>query len=303
MRCLPRTVLLSILLLVLGVDTALSMELVDQAGRTVIIPDRPQRVISLAPNLTEIIFDLGRGSLLVGVTRFSNFPVEAAALPKVGSYIQPDLEKIVSLEPDLCLAIKEGNPQHLVEKLAGLGIPVYVVDPHNLEEIMLTVRDIGMILGADGTAATMVDKARARIGEITARVNAQPGTPSVFFQIDTAPIISAGSNTFIGELIVLAGGINLAAGGNAYPRYSWEDLLRLQPEVVVMTSMAGGLSPGELIAMWRNWPQVPAVRNNRVHVVRADLFNRATLRLVEGLAELADLIHPAADAGIENQGN
>ncbi|MBW2465853.1 MAG: ABC transporter substrate-binding protein, partial [Deltaproteobacteria bacterium] len=111
----------------------------DQLGRTFSVPDNPQRVITLAPSITEIIFDLRQEKRLVGATQFSTYPPEAEALPRVGSYVRLDIEKIVSLRPDLCLAIKDGNPKHIVEKIISLGIPVYVINPRNLQQIMDTI--------------------------------------------------------------------------------------------------------------------------------------------------------------------
>ena len=124
----------------------------------------------------------------------------------------------------------------------------------------------------------------------------------VFFQIDAAPIVSAGRNTFIDELITLAGGVNLAArdGAEGYPKFSWEDILRFQPEVVLVAAMAGGYSEAELKRGWQAWPQLPAVKSKRLHVLSADLVDRPTPRLIDGLEAFAALIHPelfGANAG------
>ena len=114
-----------------------------------------------------------------------------------------------------------------------------------------------------------------------------------FFQIDAAPIISAGSETFIDHLISRAGGINLAAGDTPYPRYSWEDILRMQPDIVIIASMAGGYSEDELKKSWRRWHQIPAVKNDKLFVVDAALFDRPTARLIDGLEILVDILHPS----------
>ena len=116
--------------------------------------------------------------------------------------------------------------------------------------------------------------------------------PRVFFQIDAEPLFSAGNNTFIHELIELAGGINIAAGEDSYPRYSWEDILVLQPEIVLISSMAGGLSPEYLIKSWKRWNQLSAVNKDQVYVVDAELFDRPTPRLLDGLELVAAIIHP-----------
>lgn len=261
---------------------------VDQAGRQVTLASSPQRIISLMPSVTEIFFDLGAGERLKGVTMYSNEPPAAAQLPKVGSYVHLDLEKIISLEPDLCLAVRDGNPIHIINKITALGIPVFTVDPRNLEEIMESIEMLGRVLEAEDKAKKITLAMKKRIA--AAEKNVPEGRrPAVFFQIDAAPIISAGSNTFIDQLISRAGGVNLAAGPTPYPRYSWEDILLMQPEIVLIASMAGGHSPEDLKAGWMKWTRIPAVKNKKLYVVDAGLFDRPTARLIDGLEILVEI--------------
>jgi len=287
-----RTFLLSVMLLLFSVGGVAARELVDQAGRPVHVPEPVTRIIALAPSITEIVYELGREKLLVGATQYSNTPVAARALPRVGSYIRLDVERIVALNPDLCLGIRDGNPIHTVEKIEALGIPVYVIDPKKLEDIIDVVRRLGDLLDAQAASDKLIHTMRARIDRVAETVATAKSRPGVFFQIDAAPIITIGSNTFINELITLAGGRNLAAGPQDYPRYNWEEILMLQPEVAIVASMAGGHSPDELLSGWRRWPQIPAVQNNRIHVVDANLIDRPTPRLVDGLELFARIIHP-----------
>ncbi|OGQ95710.1 MAG: cobalamin-binding protein [Deltaproteobacteria bacterium RIFOXYD12_FULL_57_12] len=268
----------------------------DGAGRQVMVPADPRRVITFAPNLAEIVYLLGEEQRLAGTTTFSDYPPAARELPRVGSYVRPDLEKIVALRPDLCLASQDGNPRHVVDRLAAMGIAVYVVNPQSLSGIMTAVKQIGTLLHADKRAAELVAAMRQRIEAVARQVAARSDRPLVFFQIDEAPMISAGTNTFIHELITLAGGRNAAAGPVAYPRYDWEKILALDPEIVIISSMAGGRTKEELLAGWRRWPQLAAVRNNRLHVVDADLFDRATPRLVDGLEHLAGIIQSGQES-------
>ena len=123
-----------------------SVAVTDLLDRRVVIPKNPLRVISLAPNITEIVFALGQGSRLVGVTTYSDYPADTEHIPKIGSYVRLDLERIVSLSPDLCLAIKDGNPKEAVTRRESLGLPVYAVDPRNLESVMETLVSIGDLL-------------------------------------------------------------------------------------------------------------------------------------------------------------
>ena len=264
----------------------------DQLGRDVAIPASPRRIVSLAPSITEIVFDLGQGHRLVGVTRYSDHPARAAKLPKVGSYVRLDIERIVALNPDLCLATKDGNPKSVINRLASLKIPVYVVNPHNLDAILETILEIGMILDAGDKAAILTRRMQNRIQRVKSRVSQVENRPRVFVQIGVSPIVSAGTDTFIHELIKLAGGQNLAEGRVAYPRFSREQVLALEPEIFIITSMARQAAFEQVKAEWRRWPNMPAVRNERIYLVDSDLFDRPSPRLVTGLEILARLIHP-----------
>jgi iron complex transport system substrate-binding protein len=281
-----------ILLLLFQPSGLLAGSVTDQVGRTLVVPENPKRVIALAPSITEIIYDLGQEKRLVGVTQYSTYPPEAESLPRVGSYVRLDIEKIVALKPDLCVAIKDGNPKHIVDKIVNLGIPVYVINPRNLQQIMDTINRLGTLLHAEQGATELVSDMEKRIGEVQARVKKGRHKPRVFFQIDAEPLFSAGSDTFIHELIELAGGINTTAGEVPYPRYSWEDIIVLQPEMVLISSMAGGLAPEYLLKSWKKWNQLSAVINDQIFVVDAELFDRPTPRLVDGLEAIAAIIHP-----------
>lgn len=266
--------------------------LIDQTGRSVEVPDEPKRIISLMPSLTEMVFALGQGERIIAVTQYSDDPPAAARLPRVGSYVHLDLERIVALRPDLCLAYRDGNPQIILDRLAALGIPVYTFDPRSLEGIMDAVSRLGVVVHAEERAAGQVALMQKQLQEVEARVARIGQRPRVFFQIDASHLVSAGSNTFIHKLITRAGGINLAAGDTPYPRYSWEDVLLMQPEVVIVTSMAGGYSEEQLKAAWLKWPQLPAVRDKRLYAVAADEFDRPTTGLFTRLGKLAEMLHP-----------
>ncbi len=264
----------------------------DQLGRNLTVSDDPQRVVSLAPSITEIIFALGQEHRLKGVTQFSDYPPQAAELPKVGSYIHPDLERILALRPDLCIAVKDGNPKEVADRLESLKIPVYAIDPKNLEEVAQTVLNIGGLLNADVKASVVAENMRSRIQHIKSLVSKAETGQGVFFQIGISPIVSVGTDTFIHELIGLAGGKNLAAGPVPYPRFSREQILALAPDVIIVTSMTRGGMFEQIKAEWQRWPDIPAVRNNRIFIVDSNLFDRPTPRLADGLEVLAKLLHP-----------
>ncbi|MCK4509046.1 MAG: cobalamin-binding protein [Desulfuromonadales bacterium] len=274
------------------VAPAHSRELIDQLGRKVEVAEPLTRVVSLIPSLTETSFEVGGGDVLVGVTRFATFPEAAARLPRVGSYIALDIERIVKLQPQLCLATKDGNPKAAVERLEALGIPVYVFDPKTLEEVVDTVVRLGDIYHTEARAETLVSGYRERLDRVARQLKGITEEPQVFFQIDAQPIFSAGSDTFLHQLLIRSGAINLAADRTGYPRYSWEELLVLKPDVVILASMGGGYSEQELKARWQVWPQIPAVKEERLYVVDADLFDRPSPRLIDALEHLVNLLHP-----------
>ena len=285
--------LIAVISVVLPTDArCMSRTVVDQLGRKVVLPDNPMQIVSLAPNITEIVFALGQEHRLIGVTRFSDFPPEAKRIPSVGSYINLDLEKIVSLKPELCIATKDGNPREVAVSLESLNIPVYAVDPRNLDSVMATIIEMGSLLNVIDKAGKLVDGMRSRIACVDSMVSKTTHRPRVFFQIGVFPIVSVGTNTYIHELIVRAGGRNLAAGQIPYPRFSREQVLALSPEVFIITSMERGKVFEEVKAQWRRWSDLPAVRDDRIILVDSNILDRPTPRMVDGLELLVRVIHP-----------
>ena len=284
-------ILTAILFIAIGTPSHAKI-VTDQLGRNITIPDIPQRVVALAPSITEIIYALGQEHLLKGVTLYSDYPPAAVRLPKVGSYVQLNLEKIVSLTPDLCIAIKDGNPREVANRLESLNIPVYAVNPRNLETVMTTILEIGNLLNATQQADILVQRMRSRVHNVKSLVEQAEYRPRVFYQIGISPIVSVGTDTFMHELIVLAGGKNLAQGPVAYPRFSREQVLALSPEVFIITSMARQAVFEQVKAEWSRWPHMPAVRDHRIFLEDSNFFDRPTPRLVDGLELLVKLIHP-----------
>jgi iron complex transport system substrate-binding protein len=284
--------ILAVLATPLGASTAEAKPVRDQLGREILVPDDPQRVVSLAPSITEIVFALGEGHRLKGVTQHCDYPPEAGSLPKVGSYVHLDVERIAALAPDLCLGTRDGNPREVAEKLEALNIPLYAVNPKDLETVMQTLLEIGRLLHAEERAEVLVKDLRGRIEGVKVRVAGTGERPTVFFQIGIVPIVSVGTNTFIDEVIATAGGRNLAAGSTPYPRFSKEQVVALEPEVLIITSMTRGQDFEPVRDEWSQWDNLPAVRNRRIHIVESDLFDRPSPRLVGGLELLSRLIHP-----------
>jgi len=264
----------------------------DQVGRQINIPARPVRVISLAPSITEIICAIGCFPLLKGVTQYSDYPPEVNNLPKTGSYIHLDIERIIALKPDLCIAIKDGNPKSLVERLDKLKIPVYVIDPKNIKDVIKTLYELGNILDAVNKATEIISDMQTRLNRIKKIIASADKMPGVFIQIGISPIVSAGSNTFLNELINLAGGRNMAKGNTPYPRFNHEKILVMKPDIIIITSMARNYIFNKAKSEWARWPSIPAVKNDRIFLIDSNLVDRPTPRLIQGLETLARLIHP-----------
>ncbi|NJB68116.1 iron complex transport system substrate-binding protein [Desulfobaculum xiamenense] len=264
----------------------------DQTGRVLDIPAHPVRVVALAPSVTEIAFAVGGGPQLVGRTQFSDHPAQAAPLPVVGTYVCLDVERIVTLWPDLCLAVRDGTPRDTVDALERFGIPVFAVENGTLDKVVDSVLAIGDALGRTKEARTVADNMRRRIDAVRETAAHATTRPGVLYQINAEPIIAPGYGTFLDEIIRLAGGRNLTAATGGYPRFTMEQAIALAPEVIIVPSMDRASTFARAAAAWREWPHVPAVRDGRIHHVNSDLFDRPSPRLVQGLEHMARLLHP-----------
>jgi len=265
---------------------------VDETGRRVCVPAHPRRIVSLAPDITEILFALGLDKEIVGVSQFSDYPDAAKSKPKVGSYVNLSLERILGLSPDLVIGTTNGNRKEAVNKLEKAGLSIYVANQERFSDIFRTIINIGRITGREAAARQLADRIRKRVERI-ALLTAHCRRPKVFVQIDSHPLISVGRNTIYSELIDLAGGENIAARAfGKYPRTSMESLISQQPEVILLSSMSGKASRKAELDYWRRWQDIPAVRNSRIYFVNPDLTDRFSPRIVQGLEELAEILHP-----------
>ncbi len=271
---------------------AISKEMEDHLGRTVNVPDNPNRVVSLSPSITEIVYSIDQGGMLVGATTYSDYPEKAKSLPRVGSYVRLDLEKIIALKPDLCLSIKDGNPKELIERLISMGIPVFVLEAKHVNSVIKTIGDMGRIFNANDKARALTDDMNHRINKIKVIVDKSSQKPGLFYQIGLSPVVSAGTDSVINGLIEIAGGDNLAKGSIAYPRYSKEQVIALAPDVFIISSMAVDGNFDKVRAEWSSWTQIPAVKNNRIYLIDSSIVDRPGPRMVQGIELLARLIHP-----------
>lgn len=272
----------------------LSAQFVDALGRRVDLHDRPQRIVSLAPSITEILYFLGLGEKVVGVTQFSNYPPEAASRPKVGSYVKLNVESIIGLAPDLAIGTVDGNSASAVNILEQAGIKVYLVNPRSVMDAVATIPLIGMVCGAGREADAAAEGLKRRIEKVK-RTTEGTARPKVFLQINLRPIMSVNRNTFHHDVIHAAGGINVTANESLnYPRVGIEEVIRIDPDVIVISSMERGGEYEKARIEWFNWKAIKAVKEGRVHLIDSDLLDRPSPRLVDGIEEMHRIIHQGA---------
>ena len=266
---------------------------IDDLNRQVVLSRVPQRIISLAPSITETLFAIGLGERVVGVTQFCDYPPEAQAKPKVG-YTHPNLETMVALQPDLVLAPREFLRADMLGKLEQLQIPIYVLDAQTIESILSHIQTLGRMLGASAAADDVVGQMRRRIDDIKIRTTSL-SRPRVLYALNSEPLITVGPGSFIHEAIELAGGSNVAARARtAYPRLSMEAVLKEDPELILFPAgRAEGITRGEELR-WQRWSTLSAVKLKRLYLIPNDLLNRPGPRIVQGLEALARIFHPEA---------
>jgi iron complex transport system substrate-binding protein len=269
-------------------------EITDEVGRKVQVPQEANRVVSLAPNLTEIVFALGDGNHLAGDTDFCDYPVEALQKPHVGGPVNPNLEEIVSLMPDLVLATKSINRRETVNALDHIGLPVYVTDPHSVEEMIASVEHLGSALGAEKSAAILAADLRGRLSDLDRRL-AGAAPRRVLFIVWTDPLISVGRDTFIADALHRAGGRSVVDTKAEWPHVSMEEIVRLQPEVLVFASAHAGGTQRDIDALRTRpgWKNLEAMQHGNIVVV-SDAINRPAPRMMDAIELLGRALHPEA---------
>jgi iron complex transport system substrate-binding protein len=274
---------------------------VDEVGKRVVVPAQPNRIVSLSPSITEILFSLGLEERIVGVSNHSDFPPAALSKPRVGSYINPSVERTISLNPDLIVASAAGNPREFVERMEALGLSIYTVYPKDFDGILRSISHIAEISGRKKWAAKIIEEIEGRKERIVHLTRGRP-RPTVFLQIGTEPLITVGRGSFADNVISLAGGRNIAGGESIkYPRYSIEEVLIKAPDIIVISSMDPKGDTRELVEWWNRWATIPAVRKGRVFVIDSDLIDLPSPRIIEGLEVMAGILHPEVGKLLKNQ--
>lgn len=269
-------------------------DVVDEAGRSVRIPQPVQRIVSLAPSLTEMVYALGLQDRLVGDTDYCDYPPEAQKKQKVGDMLNPSMEEIVALHPDLVLATKSINRLDTVLALDALHIPAYATNTNSIEQILSSMGHVADVLGVPDAGDALAADLRRRLDELQQRLaKVQPSR--VLFVVWDEPLISVGKNTFIADALRYAGAMSIVDSTQNWPQVSLEEVVRLQPDFLIFTRnhSSGGTVDLEALASRRGWRGLDAVRNHR-YVTISEAVNRPAPRILSAIEELARQLHPEA---------
>ena len=288
-----RTALLALtLVLTLRAPTA-ALTTRDMLGRPVTLAAPATRIVSLVPSVTEILFALGAEDRLVGVTDFCDYPPAARQKPSVGGMVSPNLEVLVSRKPDLVVATTEGTREETVAQLGRLRIPTYLVVAHRVTDVTALVSHLGELTGRRAAADALRTRIEQRVDAVR-RAVAPYRRPRVLYVLWPEPLIVPGRDALVTELIRLAGGESISAGdGDSYPRYSLEAAVAKAPEVILLANHGANTGPIDR-ERWQRLSELPAIRAGRLHQVEGNLLHRYGPRVVDGLEQLARVIHPEA---------
>ncbi len=280
-----------------GSKASFPVTLTDDDGQRVTLTVPPRRIVTFAPSNTEIVFALGLGRRLVGVSgKFDDYPAEARKIDQVGGSgefgVDPNVEKLVSLHPSLMLTISGGDEWK--KRVRDLGIPVFTINATGFEDLLHDIRTVGRLTGVPGRAAALTQRMAARAKEIQAAVSEEPPV-SCFFEAYYPPLTSVGPNTFIADLLNRAGCSSASARARSdYPEWSVDRLVKESPRVYLVASESGS-SPAA-VAKRPGFKAVAAVAAGRIFLIDSDLVSRPGPRVVEGLAALARVLHPGVTA-------
>jgi len=278
-----------ILLVLLFSVSAGGADFTDAVNRQVSLPHPPKRIVSLVPSVTEILFKLGLEKHIVAVTDFCTYPEAALKLPKVGNYADPSLESILLHKPDLIIAAADMNRPALVRRLELLKIPVYVIYPQTVAETLKTIQNLGNITGAEKQSKELVNFIKMKIQRIQQKIS-NSKRPTTLECVLLQPLTVAGQDTFVADIIAIAGGQNVVPKGpSRYPTWNTEALLTIDPETIIVSTYPGQPDPNHYFDAW---PQLQAVRNQRIINIDADWIHRPGPRMILGIEALAKALHP-----------
>jgi iron complex transport system substrate-binding protein len=271
-------------------------DIVDELGRAIRIPQPVQRIVSLAPSLTETVYALGLQDRLVGDTDNCDYPEDAQKKTKVGGGINPNIEQIMALRPDLVLVTKAFNRLETVHALADLGVPSYATDPHTVQQIISSTERLADVLGAADAGASLGADLDRRLNDLQQKLLPYPPR-RVFFIVWSEPLISIGQNAFIADALRYAGAVSIVESPQDWPQISLEEVVHLQPEFLVFAPSHSDTAQNDFDALAERpgWRGLDAVRNHHFAII-SDAVDRPSPRIVSVIEDLAHQLHPEAFA-------
>jgi iron complex transport system substrate-binding protein len=297
---LKRTYLALLLIMIIAAATACAGAqsgpgtITDDSGRQVHLDSAPTRIVSHVPSITETLFALGLGDKLVADSDYCDYPEAAKTKPKIGGYFTPNMEEIVAMKPDLVLT--DGYVPELITKLDSLGIPIAVINPKDINRVLTDIELLGNVTGSQKEAKEITSDMKNRIDAVVNTVG-NASRPSVFYVFDatdTTKPWTAGPGSFVDTLISLAGGVNVAdSASDPWVQFNMEELVNSNPDIILVDSSHGtaAISPAQIKKL-PGWQGLTAVKENRIYIIDGDLVNRSGPRIVEGLEEMAKILHP-----------
>ena len=297
-RCHIAILALSFWMLLPGVGYATGIELEDDLGVEVTLVGPAQRIVSLAPSNTEMLFAIGLGERLVGVTEFCNYPEAAREVERVAGFNSMSVEKIVAARPDLVVASRGNEPEGL-ESLRQLGIPVFGLAIQTVDQMLVALERLGELGGVEPQAAAARGALQRRVDAVKAMVDSLEEQPRVMWGYWGEPVYTAGAGTMIDDIFTQAGGINVGrAAPGTWPQVGLETVMVWAPEVIITTYHPQSADPETLqrdvekLRQTDGWKEVPAIKVGRIHYVEGDVLNRPGPRMVEAMEQVARLLHP-----------
>ena len=277
-------------LLLVSVSTLAEIIIKDDLDRQLVLSKPAQRIISLAPHLTEVVYAVGGGAQMVATVAWSDFPEEAKALPVIGSNNKINYEALLSYDPDLVLVWHSGNGDSIVRRLESLGLNVYVNEPRALENIPITLDKIGRLIGREQGAEVVIEEFQASLELIRQRYH-QARRVDVYYQIWQSPLITFGGGHLVSDVLELCGANNVfSTAVPLVPRVGVESVLAVDPEVIIVGQY---MNIEAAFESWRQWPQLRAVERDHLYSVNPYLLHRHTPRIIQGAQQLCEAIDKA----------
>ncbi|MEN8169511.1 MAG: cobalamin-binding protein [Pseudomonadota bacterium] len=282
--------LFSGLVLIFSALSLHALEVEDDSGKRIKLNAPAERIISLAPHITEQLFAIGTGERIVGAVDYSDYPEAAKTIPRVGGYTRLDLERILALKPDLIVGWLSGNNTQQLERLEKMGFTVYRSEPRRLDDIAEGMARLGVLTGRQKEADKQAAIFRKKVASLRASTQGK-ATRSVFYQIWNRPLMTVNGEHLINDVITLCGGRNIFAELPVLtPKLSEEAVIAADPEIIIASGM--GKERPEWLDDWRKWPQLKAVKSERLYVINPSIIQRATPRLLEGAEVMCGFINP-----------